>query len=76
MKDCTHCKYAEWERTKNGALHPKGDGRCTYTVKIPPLPASQYWAWEAQGHPKVLGGWINRRLHLLAHCVYYEAVPR
>ena len=71
MKDCTHCKYAEWERTKNGALHPKGDGRCTYTVKIPPLPASQYWAYA---DPKIAGGAINRRLHLPAHCVYYEKV--
>ena len=41
MKDCTHCKHAAWNLTMRGALHPSGEGKCTYEVKLPPLPASK-----------------------------------
>lgn len=27
---CEQCKYAEWKRTKNGRLHPSGQGRCAW----------------------------------------------
>lgn len=68
MKDCTHCKHASWTRTKTGALHPSGDGRCTYQVKLPTLPASKYWYLN----PSVAGGYINRREPLDKDCVYWE----
>lgn len=32
---CFGCKYAEWQRTKTGALHPNKQGRCTWKVSIP-----------------------------------------
>ena len=34
---CVGCKYAEWLRTKTGALHPSGQGTCGYrlVVKLP-----------------------------------------
>lgn len=32
---CDGCKYAEWQLTKNGRLHPSGDGKCTYLRKRP-----------------------------------------
>ncbi len=57
MKDCTHCKHANWERTKTGALHPSGAGMCTYEVKIPPLPASKHWIGMLT--PAALGGAIG-----------------
>jgi hypothetical protein len=67
MKNCAGCKYAEWDRTKSGSLHPSGDGRCGYPWKLPALPASMYWV-NTPGH---CGGLINRRRELKDHCVYF-----
>jgi len=67
MKSCRDCKYAEWDRTSKGRLHPSGSGRCTFKVKVPPLPASMYWI----GTTKPAGGYINRQGELLEHCAYY-----
>jgi hypothetical protein len=67
MKDCTHCKHAAWNLTMRGALHPSGEGKCTYEVKLPPLPASKRWWWS----PRAMGGDINRRKPLTEHCVYW-----
>lgn len=35
---CIGCRFAEWDRTKNGALHPNKSGRCTWRPKIEPMP--------------------------------------
>ena len=71
MKTCLGCKYAEWNRTKTGALHPSGDGRCTFPWKMPPLPASMYFVgWMDGDTPS--GGCINRRKELYAHCPYFN----
>lgn len=37
MTVCLNCKYATWERTSKGRLHPGGEGTCswTQTVKVP-----------------------------------------
>jgi len=77
MKSCNGCKFANWYKTASGRMHPSGDGRCTYEVKIPPLPASKYWSWNRKG-PDINGGHINRREELLDHCVCYanQEVPR
>jgi hypothetical protein len=56
MTACIVCKYAEWRRTKNGRLHPSGDGRCGYPWKLPPLPAAMYFISD----PKPSGGYIRR----------------
>lgn len=34
---CRGCKYADWLRNKTGALHPSGQGKCTYkaAIKLP-----------------------------------------
>jgi hypothetical protein len=69
MKNCTKCKHAEWDRTKNGRLHPNGQGKCKYPYKLPELPASMFWG---MGEMEPFGGWINRREQLLTHCPYYE----
>jgi hypothetical protein len=68
MKDCTKCKYAEWERTTAGRLHPSGQGRCTYPWKMPQLPASMHWIGDA---PVPWGGYISRKEGLETHCAYF-----
>ena len=67
MKNCTKCKYAEWEKTKTGRLHPSGEGKCTYPYFFGKLPASMCWI-----NCHVSGGNINRRIDLEEDCVYYE----
>jgi hypothetical protein len=69
MKNCLHCKHANWKRTEAGKLHPSGDGKCTYPWKMPPLPASMYWM--GQKAPTPHGSWINRKTELNDHCTYY-----
>ena len=69
MKDCTDCKRAKWDRTKNNRLHPSGKGVCYFTYKIPVLPESMDWI----NKPTVCGGQISRRKKLKNHCLYYEA---
>lgn len=56
--DCRDCKFADWQRTANGRLHPSGDGRCTAPVKIQTLPKSMYWIGTA---PTPSGGYISRK---------------
>ena len=71
MKNCTYCKYAEWKKTSSGKLHPSGDGRCTYEVVIPKLPASKRWATSGS-LPMPTHGFINRREELKEDCVYFS----
>lgn len=68
MKTCNDCAYAKWERSKNGNLHPSGDGKCTYPYKVPPLPASMYWLSASEP----CGGQINRKETLKDHCPYWQ----
>lgn len=68
MKNCTDCKYANWQRTDAGKLHPSGAGRCTAEYKLPPPPASMYWLVP----PYLRGGNINRRRALDEDCTYFE----
>lgn len=67
MKNCTGCKYAEWQRTKSGNLHPSGDGECTYEVKRPVVPSGMSMIFH------ISSGFINRRRELRDHCPCYEA---
>lgn len=72
MKNCTHCKYAQWDRTATGRLSPTGAGRCGYEYKLPPLPQAMYWGWSiGTAGPKPAGGRINRREELKEHCAYW-----
>ncbi|MDY6857327.1 MAG: hypothetical protein SWO11_22015 [Thermodesulfobacteriota bacterium] len=71
MKKCNDCKFAEWNRTKTGRLHPSGDGQCKYPYKVPQLPGAFYWI--GRFGPKPYGGFINRRKELKEHCAYYMA---
>lgn len=37
---CVGCKFAVWNKTSNGRLHPDKQGRCTWQ---PPVVALPYW---------------------------------
>lgn len=69
MKSCIDCKYADWQKTKAGKLHPSGDGRCKYQWITPRLPASMYWVGMCDPQPS--GGHISRKEELKDHCVYF-----
>ena len=69
MKNCTDCKYALWDKTETGRLHPSGGGRCKYPYKVPALPQAFHWMYHEA--PEPLGGYISRRMELQDHCTHY-----
>lgn len=54
---CLNCKYAKWEVTAAGRLHPPGDGRCTWQMPAVRLPVSMWFF----GSIAPCGGHINRK---------------
>ena len=68
MISCLGCHYADWKRSKNEALHPSGDGKCTFHVKMPQLPSAFYWI----GQPNIGGGLINRKQKFENDCPFYK----
>lgn len=73
MKNCTGCKYAQWDETTTGRLHPSGNGKCKYPWEMPELP--QAFHWIGRSAPTPYGGYINRRTDLKDHCAYYARKP-
>lgn len=69
MKSCNGCKYANWERTANGSLHPSGEGTCTYFWIMPPLPSA--FRWPGSMTPRPYGGAISRRKEYDRSCQYF-----
>jgi hypothetical protein len=65
---CKGCKFANWAKTESGRLHRNGEGRCTYEVKIPRIPASKRWTSGSS----VYGGSINRNRELPRDCPCFE----
>ena len=59
---CIGCKYANWQKTSNGRLHPNGEGKCTYVFPdMPVLPMSFMWGYSYNDRPPCpKGGRINR----------------
>lgn len=53
---CNGCKFAEWDRTEKGRLHPRKSGWCRYQYVPAPLPASMYLV----NSNHVCGGHIRR----------------
>lgn len=74
MKTCNGCKWAEWQKTASGKLHPSGEGRCTFVIKMPVLPMAFYYAGETNKRevPRPYGGEINRRRELRDHCPCFQ----
>ncbi len=66
MKNCKGCAWAEWRRTANGRLHPSGDGKCTYIIRVVALPACA----NGRGTP-VICRYINRNHEFKDHCMAY-----
>lgn len=58
---CDGCRFAEWEKTASGRLHPSGHGRCAYAANHP-VPASHNGSWTQgrSGMFEVRGGNIHR----------------
>jgi hypothetical protein len=71
MKTCLGCKFAEWDWTKTGRLHPSGDGECIIRVKTPQLP-NAFYTFGTNNNLTLLGGHINRRHEYKTHCPYYQ----
>lgn len=70
MKNCTDCKHAHWQKTAAGKLHPSGNGRCQWELKLPALPTAIHW-WA--GVPRVSYGFINRRKELAVDCPQFAS---
>ena len=69
MADCTNCKFASWQRTAKGTLHPSGEGRCTWQGWTKwKLPAAFYYTSnrDMRSVPTPRGGQINRRTPIKA----------
>lgn len=39
LRRCDSCQYADFQRTPRGRIVSGSIGRCTYDIKMPPLPA-------------------------------------
>ena len=66
---CDDCRFANWERTSQGVLHPGKSGRCTL-LSAHPLDlrrlAAFYWVGMAKSGPS--GAWIKRGAELKSDC--------
>jgi len=40
-EQCLNCKYAAWDKTDSGRLHPSGGGLCVYEPKMLDVQASK-----------------------------------
>jgi len=69
---CMTCKFAEWQKTAAGKLHPSGDGRCKWIYPLVRLPVGMYWVG---GELRPSGGNINRRDEW-QQCPQYQPEPR
>jgi hypothetical protein len=61
VNPCLTCKYADWNKTAGGRLHPDGYGRCTYPIPELIIPKVFYWIGFGHGQPRPNGGIIERR---------------
>ena len=68
MNTCVGYKYAMWDKTKSGFLHPQGRGHCVFPIVIPVLPEAYYWIGS---QPRPCGGRINRKTPLRNECAHY-----
>ena len=54
---CYGCVFADWELTKKGKLHPKGNGQCRWKKKIIlPISSAHYERFKDE----ISGGYIWR----------------
>lgn len=67
---CLYCRFARWQRTKNGRLHPSKEGRCTFEAKII-IPKSAELPW---GKSTICGGFINRDTLVHVDCPTFQPI--
>jgi hypothetical protein len=75
MMRCDDCKFAEWNRTSNGRLHPDKTGKCKRLDAHPldlRLPAAFYWIGAP---PRPSGGFIDRKSELKEPCAFKAGQP-
>ena len=77
--ECLTCALADWSRTKTGALHPGGGGRCRWKFEPPPIAAAFYWPRAFTNRcgapPSPEGGAISRREPILGCPCYQQKDP-
>lgn len=56
MNTCVNCRFAAWDRTAKGRLHPDGSGRCTWQMPEIKIPNAMYFHFPL----KPSGGFIDR----------------
>jgi hypothetical protein len=73
-RDCRSCRFASWQRTKTGRLHPSREGRCTWEGwkdwEIPPA----FYCIGLGTLGRAAGGYITRQAPYTA-CPCWEAMP-
>lgn len=77
MKFCDDCKYATWQRTTAGRLHPSRDGKCTFETDVQ-LPNSAGYTWWRVSKGNVLevrGDYIQRKREHKYDCPYFARLP-
>jgi hypothetical protein len=72
---CLSCKFAKWQRTQAGRLHPSGGGRCGWAMPHIPIPAAFYWLGHRENNqPQPSGGYIKRH-EPRRNCPTWESAP-
>ena len=72
---CCVCKYANWDRTKAGRLHPSGDGFCQWKMPEIKLPIAFYFFTPNRNTvPDPHGGHISRNSEF-DDCPAFEQSP-
>lgn len=67
---CDTCRFADWNKTANGRLHPGKQGKCTWTAPVYPIPKAVSYSWAGGGKPPVEqhGRYISRDQHMHLNC--------
>ena len=75
-RDCRSCRFASWQRTKTGRLHPSQSGRCTWEGwKAWAIPSAFYFFGGNRDTPtRPSGGYLTRSAPH-ADCPLWEAMP-
>ncbi len=72
IKNCRSCKWADWQRTKSGAINPHGYAECKWPVPTV-WPASR--AYEARHLMRPTSVFDHSRGEMRAPCTTWEALP-
>jgi len=71
LKNCRNCKWAKWDRKKNGRINLSGYAECVYPINVV-LPLSRWLAERSLVKPASV--WDRRNVPL--DCKTWEAKPK